>query len=251
MLRRHEVKYAYKMACVTAFDKNRFTSVRLWLSLSVSLCFLGLLSAPALAQQGQNPPQYQQVPGQAVPGLPTTVPVGYGPQGYPQNQGNPVPQQTAQGNEARQQVINQWFQNYDEIRRKAQMSPAERSKADGLMSKAIAMFIPGDDKVQAQKLLTGLVARYNQAVEDFKLLPLYPETERLHRGYYQYFVNARQLFGDYLAVQQNPLATDSAGNTIAATLLPRKQNLEALDVANKQLDGQVRAQFGIPAYRYQ
>lgn len=216
---------------------------------------LSATASPALAQQGQFPPQYQQVQNPNVPGLPVNMPVGYGPPGGPQQQqGNFYPpaaqNQNAQPDRARAQMIGQWFQNYDEIRRKAQMNPTEKAKADALMSKAISMFIPGNDKVEAQKLLQSLVARYNQAVEDMKRLPLYPETEKLHRGYYQYFTNAKQLFGDYLTVQQNPLSTDSNGSPVAGSLMPRKQGLESLDQANKALDAQLRTQFNIPAYHY-
>jgi hypothetical protein len=182
------------------------------------------------------------------------MPVGYNQQ---QSQGNYYPPQqnnagqAGQADKGKAQAIAQWFQNYDDIRRKAQMNPAEKAKADAMMSKAISMFIPGNDKIAAQKLLTSLVARYSQAVEDMKRLPLYPETEKLHRGYYQYFSNAKQLFSDYLTVQQNPLSTDNNGNPVAGSLMPRKQNLESLDQANKALDAQLRAQFNIPAYHYQ
>lgn len=241
------------MTCVNAF--REMTTMPLILALTLGL---GILSGPATAQQGQYPPQYQQVQNPNVPGVPINMPIGYGPQGSPQQpQGNFYPPQqgaaqnlAAQPDKARIQAIGQWFQNYDAIRRRAQMNPAEKAKADALMSKAISMFIPGNDKVEAQKLLSNLVARYNQAVEEMKRLPLYPDTERLHRGYYQYFSNARQLFSDYLTVQQNPLSTDSSGNPVAASLMPRKQNLEALDQANKAMDAQLRAQFNIPAYQY-
>jgi hypothetical protein len=238
------------MSCVTAFDKKHTAPKHFVLALALTMGFSGIVVDAAGAQQ--YPPQYQQAPGQPGPGG-QAMPAGY-QQGYPA----PGPQNYAQqqlpgvqpGQVDRTQMIGQWFRSYDDIRRKAQMNPAERAKADGLMSKAISMFIPGEEKVQAQKLLTSLVARYSQAVDEMKRLPLYPETEKLHRGYYQYFTSARQLFGDYLAVQQNPLATDSTGTTIATTLLTRKQQLESLDQANKTIDGQLRTQFNIPPYQY-
>ena len=254
MVRPVQVKLAFLMICVNALHKRISITQTMPSLLALSLV-LAATASPALAQQGQYPPQYQQVQNPNVPGLPVNMPVGYGPPGAPpQQQGNFYPpaaqNQAAQPDRARAQMIGQWFQNYDEIRRKAQMNPTEKAKADGLMSKAISMFIPGNDKVEAQKLLQSLVARYNQAVEDMKRLPLYPETEKLHRGYYQYFTNAKQLFGDYLTVQQNPLATDSNGSPVAGSLMPRKQGLESLDQANKALDAQLRSQFNIPAYHY-
>lgn len=248
------------MSCVTGFLKKRFKLKPTPLAMALVVGVCGFAANDAFAQQ--YPQQYQQMPGQGMPqmlpggypqAMPQTLPAGY-PQGQPpQLQGNYAPPQGqgAQLNSAeRAQTIGQWFKSYDEIRRKAQMTPAERAKADGLMSKALAMFIPGEEKVQAQKLLSSLVARYAQAVDEMKRLPLYPETDRLHRGYYQYFSTARQLFSDYLTVQQNPLATDANGTPIAGTLMARKQALEGLDQANKGIDGQLRSQFGIPPYQY-
>jgi hypothetical protein len=229
------------MSCVTGFDKKLSPSA-CRLAFVLTICFL-LGGAAADAQQ--FPQQFQQAPGQGMPaqGMPQTMQAGYPPQYFQQ-------QVNAQPSPERLQLVGQWFKNYDEIRRKAQMNPAERAKADALMSKALSMFIPGEEKTQAKALLTSLVARYAQAVDEFKRLPLYPETERLHRGYYQYFTSARQLFSDYLTVQQNPLATDQSGNPVAGTLMARKQNLESLDQANKAIDSQLRAQFGIPPYQY-
>ncbi|MDZ4835115.1 MAG: hypothetical protein SGJ27_15170 [Candidatus Melainabacteria bacterium] len=244
------------MTCVNAFDKKISPLRTMPLILALTLG-LGGLANPASAQQIPYTPQYQQVQNQGAPGIQGNMPVGYNQQGAPQQpQGNFYPPAQNNGGQiqpdkGKSAAIAQWFQNYDDIRRKSQMNPTEKAKADALMSKAFSMFIPGNDKIAAQKLLTNLVARYNQATEDMKRLPLYPETEKLHRGYYQYFANAKQLFGDYLTVQQNPLSTDSNGTPVAGSLMTRKNNLESLDQTNKALDGQLRAQFNIPAYRYQ
>jgi hypothetical protein len=230
------------MSCVTGFDKRRLSSSTCRFAFAVTI---GLFLTAAEADAQQFPQQFQQAPGQAtqMQAPPQTMPAGYPQQNYQQ-------QISAQPSQERLQLIGQWFKNYDDIRRKAQMNPAERAKADALMSKALSMFIPGEEKTQAKALLSSLVARYAQAVDEFKRLPLYPETERLHRGYYQYFTSARQLFSDYLTVQQNPLSTDQSGNPVAGTLMARKQNLEGLDQANKAIDSQLRAQFGIPPYQY-
>src|SRR5690606_26110109 len=104
---------------------------------------------------------------------------------------------------ATESQLKEWFERYDEIRRSAQMSPAERKQADELMSKGLSIIVPGEEKDVSQKLLNSLVARYASACEKMKGLPLYSETEKLHRGYYQYFLQAQQLFGDYLKVQNN------------------------------------------------
>ena len=147
-------------------------------------------------------------------------------------------------------LIKDWFKQYDEIRRQAQLSPKDKEEANELLSKGLAIIIPGDDKTQTQKLLKDLVSRYGAAEERLKQLPLYPETEKLHRGYYQYFSNARQLFADYMVVQNNVLAQDQNGIPIAKTLMARKQNLEMLDKNNKAMDDFLRKQLSIPAYKY-
>ncbi|MFN8657657.1 MAG: hypothetical protein U0105_15050 [Candidatus Obscuribacterales bacterium] len=45
-------------------------------------------------------------------------------------------------------------------------------------------------------------------------------------------------------------ATDQAGNPIAASLLPRKMQLEQLEAGVKQLDGQLRSQYGVRPYAW-
>jgi len=179
---------------------------------------------------------------QQVSNIPVS-PMPSGPMGVPQ------------GNMARGgPYIMEWFQRYDQVRRQSQMSPAEKQKADGLMSKGmtgLGAMLAGDEKAATQNLLTKLVNKYQSAAEQMKQLPLYPETERLHRGYYQYFSDARRLFSDYLKVQSNLFAMDEeTGKPVAGLLMARKQNLEQLDMSNKALDEQLRQQFNIPPYRY-
>ena len=146
--------------------------------------------------------------------------------------------------------IGQWFYRYDQIRRGAQMNPQERVRADNLMSKGLSIVVPGPEKAITGQLLVKLVNRNKVAADQMKLLPLYKETEQLHRGYYQYFASAQSLFSDYLKVQNDILARDQSGRMIAGQLMGRKQELASLDENNKALDAQLRQQFGIPAYRY-
>lgn len=147
--------------------------------------------------------------------------------------------------------VPQWFVRYDQVRRQAQMSPAEKMKSDNLMAKGIGAMMAGQEKGATQVLLSKMVNKYATASEQMKQLPLYPETERLHRGYYQYFSDARRLFSDYLTVQSNLFAVDEeTGKPVAGLLMARKQNLENLDNSNKALDDQLRKQFGIAPYQY-
>ncbi|HEY9677207.1 MAG TPA: hypothetical protein V6C76_04335 [Drouetiella sp.] len=143
-----------------------------------------------------------------------------------------------------------WFAKYDAIRRGAQMTPQERQRADNLMSKGLSLVVPGPEKAITQQLLVKLINKNKLAADQMKMLQLYPETEQLHRGYYQYFSTASGLFSDYLRVQSDFMARDANGAMLAGGLMNRKQQLAALDENNKMLDGQIRQQFGIPAYRY-
>jgi len=148
--------------------------------------------------------------------------------------------------------IQDWFAKYDAIRRKAQMNPKERQEADALLSKGLAIIMPGADKTESAALFQMLESRNGTAAEAMKQLPVYPETEQLHRGYYQYFADAHSLFGDYLRVQNNIMTPDpKTGKPLMGALLVRKQALEELDATNKTLDEQIRAKFNIAPYRYQ
>lgn len=148
-------------------------------------------------------------------------------------------------------LLKQWFSRYDAVRRQAQMTPLEKQQADGLLSKGLSMFVPGDEKLAGQKLLTGLVGKYNVAINQMKGLPLYPETSQLHRGYYQYFNDAKNLFSDYLLVQNDPLAKDPrTGERLLGKIVTRKASLTDLEGNIKNLDSNLRSQLGVPPYRY-
>lgn len=148
--------------------------------------------------------------------------------------------------------LRDWFNKYDAVRRQAQMNPVERAKADAMLAKGLAIVMPGPDKLESQGLFQMLQSRNAEAAEQLKRLPLYPETEQLHRGYHKYFQDASSLFGDYLRVQNNLMTPDPAtGKPLMGQLIARKKALEDVDIANKELDAQLRDRFKIPAYRYQ
>ncbi len=147
--------------------------------------------------------------------------------------------------------VHQWFNQYDQIRRQAQMNPAERQQSDYLLSRGMAILMPGEEKMAARQILIKLVNKYQLAKASMQGLQPIPETLNLHRGYYQYFNNAHQLFSDYLRVQDNLFVTDaSTGKPVAGQLLQRKAMLEQLRLQIQALDEQTRNQFGIPPYRY-
>jgi hypothetical protein len=161
-----------------------------------------------------------------------------------QGQGNANPRPTDMA------MIKDWFGKYDMVRRQAQMSPGERTKADELLSHGLQVFVPGEEKILAHNLLTNLVSKYDRACNQLKLLPFYPETSGLHRQYFQYFSDAKNLFSDYLRVQNNLMVKDQSGNSVMAGLIQRKQNLEGTEQQAKNLDGELRNRFGIAPYRF-
>ena len=147
--------------------------------------------------------------------------------------------------------IRDWFNKYDNVRRQSQMTPPERAKADAMLSKGLAIVMPGADKVESAALFQMLEQRDAEGAEQLKKMPLYLETEQLHRGYHKYFQDASSLFGDYLRVQNNLMTTDpTTGKPLMGQLIARKKNLEDLDMNNKQLDAELRNRFKIPPYKY-
>jgi hypothetical protein len=143
-----------------------------------------------------------------------------------------------------------WFDNYDAIRRQAQLSPPERAEADALLSKGLAILTPGPDRDAARILLQKMVGNYQVATNNIAALPVFPETEPLRQGYYQYFSTAKNLFGDYLTVQDNFFAQDANGKPVIQSLLERKEQLEQINSYVHDLDSKARAQYNIPPYRY-
>jgi hypothetical protein len=149
-----------------------------------------------------------------------------------------------------QKSLLNWFNSYDSIRRKAQLSPTERSEADALLDKGLSILTAGPDKDAAQALLQKMVNNYKIASNSMQELPVLSETQALHQGYYQYFTTAANLFNDYLTVQNNFFATDSQGKPVIQGLLARKEELENLNNSIQSIDEQTRAQFNIPPYQY-
>ncbi len=223
-------------------------------------------------QPGQNNGSYGQVPGQypqtnnfsqkAYPAHFTAPPGWGGAVGGAPGTGNygGQPSVTGQGVYNGQPArpaqlpsisLADWFAHYDLIRHQAQMNPLERQRADSLMSRGLSILIPGDEKLATKALLSSLSERYQRASQQLKSLPMIPPTQQLHRGYYQYFSTAGQLFADYVRVQDNLFLTDATtGQPLAAGLLQRKQILESLEHAVKDLDQQTRQQYGIAPYPY-
>lgn len=156
--------------------------------------------------------------------------------------------------QTKSEKIGRWFEQYDLIRKNAQMSDTERFQSRRLLTEGAAASLFGqqslEDKQAAARLLSKMVERYQKAYAAMNSLPSLNETKKLHKGYTDYFASAGGLFGDYLKIQGNLLATDASGTPIFAQLTQRKAALEQLDIVNKELDGKLRSKFGIAPYPY-
>ena len=198
---------------------------------------------PQTGAPGQQP----MMGGQMQPGMPQGMPNGgfQQPMNQPMNQGSAIkvnPQQAAK--------VYQWFLKYDEIRRRAQMDPIEKQRADGLLARGFGLFMPGQDKVAAKQLLGGLVQKYQVASQSLQAMPPLKETQQLHEMYFQYFDTAMHLFSDYMKVQDNVFAVDNTGQSIAKQLIQRKMALENLEHACKDLDYRMRQSYGVAPYQF-
>lgn len=151
--------------------------------------------------------------------------------------------------------VAEWFSKYDLIRKRAQMSPAEKESSGRLLTQGIAasVFKTADseqDQQAAKNLLKKMVDRYTKAQAEIDALQPISETKKLQQGYKKYFCDAQNLFADYLKIQGNLFATDASGNSILGQLQQRKGALEALDVVNKDLDAKLRDKYSIAAFPY-
>lgn len=228
--------------------------------LSTHLILLLICSQAALAQQPQsNFSQPGNPPGNESPFPPVEVEGNYGGgqpmmpvQGAnPQSYGYaPQPSIAAKPNPQAAAKVFQWFLKYDEIRRRSQMNPIEKQQADALLARGFGLFMPAQDKAAARQLLGDLINRYNLATQSLRALPALPETKVLKDEYLGYFENAKQLFIDYLKVQDNLFVVDNNGQSIAKQLIQRKMLLENIERSSKDIDYQMRQAYGIAPYQY-
>lgn len=131
--------------------------------------------------------------------------------------------------------VTEWFNKYDQIRRDAEMTPAEKLQSFQLAAK----------KPQRSNavLASRMVKKYTTALSEMKVLGSIPETKELQDGYVEFFSKARQLFVDYLDAQTHVPFTN-------CTLISTRKNLENLDQTNKKLDRELRKRYMIPKHKH-
>jgi hypothetical protein len=117
-------------------------------------------------------------------------------------------------------TVSEWFNKYDQIRRDAEMTMADKWQSMLLQARK--------PEQKNAALATRMSAKYGRALFEMKKLGSTPETKALQVGYIEYFATARQLFEDYLVAQKAvPFSNKS--------LVPTKKKLEVLDKKTKEL----------------
>lgn len=131
--------------------------------------------------------------------------------------------------------VREWFDRYDQIRRDAEMTMADKWQSMLLQAKK--------PEAKNAALATRMSTKYSRALSEMKRLGSTPETKALQVGYIEYFTSARQLFEDYLVAQNTvPFSNQS--------LVPTKKKLELLDRKNKMIDDALRREYIIKKHRH-
>lgn len=140
--------------------------------------------------------------------------------------------------------VEDWFTQYDAIRRNAQMSLREKLAARRYLDRA-ARGKPNDEEevVKAKQLASRLSSKYEAALNELNELPEIDETRTLHQGYSNYFSSTRQLFLDFEKYQGN------FEDSLRQSLMTRKAKIETLDKTNKRLDGRLRKMYHIDTFK--
>jgi len=147
----------------------------------------------------------------------------------------------AEKDQASQPSLREWFEQYDQIRRDAEMTWGEKFQSRGVLERGVDSpnrFFGKNNRALVDRLLS----KYRTAVSAMNKLPILPETKELQEGYTQYFTVMQQLFLDSLAKE-----TDSERKEC---LLSAKITIEELDRKNKKLDEDLRKKNGIPRHRH-
>ncbi len=132
-------------------------------------------------------------------------------------------------------TVSQWFAGYDQIRRDAEMTMADKWQSMLLQAKK--------PEPKNAALAIRMSKKYGRALSDMKRLGSTPETKALQVGYIEYFGSARQLFDDYLIAQNAVPFTNQS-------LVPTKKKLEVLDKKNKRMDDTLRREYIIKKHRH-
>lgn len=136
---------------------------------------------------------------------------------------------------SRKKQVVEWFKEYDQIRRDAEMSLADKFQAMLLTTGS-----PGKRNVA---LSTRMAEKYRTALAEIRRMESLPETRELQEGYTEYFSKAYALLQEHLD-GQDPGALNNKN------FIQMKEQLESLDSKNKKMDDDLRKEYGIPKHRH-
>ena len=141
------------------------------------------------------------------------------------------------------EAVVEWFKKYDQIRRDAELTLAEKFQTMSFLDKNL------DGKTalrkRDQELVARMNAKYAKADEAMKNLQPVSEVKELQEGYSNYFRQVHHVFTRYVK--------DSTGcdaNTPHSTVQEQRSALEELDSKNKKLDAQLRSKYGIAKHKH-
>ncbi len=150
--------------------------------------------------------------------------------------------------------LEDWFVEFDKIRREAEQSVQEHTCANALLLKVMAGSASLQERRLAESLLSLMIERYRKASIRMQQLPMRSESEVLQSGFSAYFSAAAQLGVDCLNAQKtsDPVPTYQAidGQTIGL-LVERKRLLDELQKNCLIADGLTRVKFGLHPYESQ
>lgn len=132
-------------------------------------------------------------------------------------------------------AVATWFKDYDEIRRSAEMTKAEKLKALSIGK--------NEPNPENTKLASSMMQKYNAAAAAMKQLQPTAETQSLQDGYTEYFSSAGKSLSDYLEAQKTTPFSNRA-------FMQGKKKLSALDKTNKRIDARLRKKFKIPKHKH-
>lgn len=138
-------------------------------------------------------------------------------------------------------AVTEWFEQYDEIRRSAEMTTGEKLKYGSSLKKALKS--GGELSPTTKEFIQRMKSKYAAAHTSLQALKTPAETRDLQQGYAQYFKDMEESFGGCLDAQEL-----SAEET--AVKVERKEKIEALNSANKKMDDTLRKKFGIPKHKH-
>lgn len=135
--------------------------------------------------------------------------------------------------------IKQWFEQYDQIRRSAEMTLVEKLQAKNFLDRGLKSLLGKRDEALSKRM----IVKYATAEAELRKLPKLADTQELQEGYIEFFKRMHQLFVDRVNEQGNP-------NITPETVACAKKELQELTRRNGKLDQELREKYQIPKHKH-